>query len=67
MLDFIAQTVFQHFNLYSYVYQLPQREQELVAVTLEIETARVPPLSQGELQLEQEQTLETEEVEQRRL
>ena len=64
MLDFIAQTVFQHFNLYSYVYQLPQREQELVAVTLEIETARVPPLSQGELQLEEEQTPETEEVEQ---
>ncbi|QDZ23087.1 hypothetical protein HOP50_09g56270 [Chloropicon primus] len=55
MLDFLAQTVFQHYNLYSYVYQLPQREQDLVNVTLEVETARVPPLSHGELEVEEEE------------
>ena len=54
MLDFLAQTVFQHYSLYSYVYQLPQREQDLVNVTLEVETPRVPPLSKGELQVDVE-------------
>ncbi len=54
MLDFLAQTVFQHYSLYSYVYQLPAREQDLVNVTLEVETARVPALSQGTLQVEPE-------------
>ena len=55
MLDFLAQTVFQHYTLYSYVYQLPQREQDLVKVTLEVETARVAPLSEGTLQVEPEE------------
>mmetsp|Transcript_11287 Transcript_11287/g.23794 ORF Transcript_11287/g.23794 Transcript_11287/m.23794 type:complete len:178 (-) Transcript_11287:1912-2445(-) len=58
MLDFLAQTVFQHYTLYSYVYQLPEREQDLVNVTLEVETARVPPLSEGELQVEPEEAAE---------
>ena len=51
MLDFLARTVFQHYSLYSQVYQLPEREEDLVKVTLEVETARIPPLSRGELQL----------------
>ena len=54
MLEFLAQTVFQHYNLYSHVYRLPQREQDEVNVTLEVETARIPPLSSGELEVEPE-------------
>ena len=54
MLEFLAQTVFQHYNLYSHVYRLPQREKDEVNVTLEVETARIPPLSSGELEVEPE-------------
>jgi len=60
MLEFLAQTVFQHYNLYSHVYRLPQREQDEVNVTLEVETARIPPLSSGELEVEPEEEPENQ-------
>ena len=53
LLDFLARAFFQHYNLYLYVYTR-DRLQDIVNVEFEVETARIPPLSAGVLQVEKE-------------
>mmetsp|Transcript_13614 Transcript_13614/g.34245 ORF Transcript_13614/g.34245 Transcript_13614/m.34245 type:complete len:256 (+) Transcript_13614:83-850(+) len=62
VLDFMARTIFQHYNLYSYVFT-KGRVLDEVDIKLEVETPRIPPLDKATLHVEPEPEPSDDEAE----